>query len=324
MATLTRTFTFATNAEGFTANPAAPSGTSHTYSSSVGNPAGSLQTRTTGRNRSRTMSWWDWTGTWQQLGVPAGSTVTAIQLTGAQTRCSEYNVGAASIIGPYELRDGGGGTLLGTLWGGRTVTSATTAWTATTAQAAVSVPAGYQDASSTIRIRLADQQATANNNSAAVTSHDDQVSLLITYTPAEPPQTAPTGLTHTVTDKTVDLSWNPLATAAWYRVFRDGVQVSGDQAATSFQDTGRAYGATYAYTVLGGNVNGPGPATAPRSVTIPTTTPGPVQNLRITDVTPVGTSGTAWEWNGSVLVPLAVTIWDGTAEVPISSLTFKT
>ena len=175
---VTRTFTFAATAEGFAPNPAAPAGTTHSYSGTVGNPAGSLQTRTSGRNRARTASWWEWAGTWQDLGVPAGATVSSVRLTGAQTRCTEYNVGASSVIGPYELRDAAD-TLLGTLWPGRTVSGTDGAWTATPAQPAVALPS--QPSSAGIRIRLVDQQGTGNNTSAAVTSHDDQVTVEVTY-----------------------------------------------------------------------------------------------------------------------------------------------
>jgi hypothetical protein len=47
--------------------------------------------------------YWEWTGTWEQLGVPAGATVKAVNL-GFDWRCDIYSTGAASAVGPAELR----------------------------------------------------------------------------------------------------------------------------------------------------------------------------------------------------------------------------
>lgn len=177
MATVTKLFTFLSNAESFVPTAAAQS--TLAWDGTVGNPAGALKARVLGRNATNA-NYWEWTGTWEALGVPAGATVTAIQLTSGWTRVTEYNVGAASTIGPYTLRNASG-TTTGTLWSGRTA-SGTDAGTAIGSQTAVS---GLSDSSdTTIKIRLEDTLKTANNASAAVTAYDDQVNLTITYTPA--------------------------------------------------------------------------------------------------------------------------------------------
>lgn len=188
MATVTKTFAFLSNAESFVAT-AGPASTL-SWDGTTGNPAGSLKARTAGRNKIDS-NYWEWTGTWEQLGVPTGSVVTGIQLSSTSTRCSEYNVGAGSSIGPYELRNGDGTVLRGTLWSGRSVSASSGTWTVTGTQAAVTFAA---EASTTqVRIRLADQLNTGNNNGAAISVHDDQVVLIITYAAAPPAHSGSVG-----------------------------------------------------------------------------------------------------------------------------------
>jgi hypothetical protein len=178
VATVTKLFAFAASAEGFVATQGANS--TLTWDSTTGNPAGALKARITGRSKSNA-NWWAYTGTWESLGVPVGATVTAIRVSAAYTRCTEYTTGASSTIGPYELRDNGG-VLQATLWTGRTVTAVDAAWVAVPAQTDQAVPSGLQASGSTVQIRLADTLATGASSSAAVSSYDDQVSLVITYT----------------------------------------------------------------------------------------------------------------------------------------------
>ncbi len=184
MATLDVTFSFTTNPT--TDSPAWSSSsgaaTTMSWDSAFGNLAvGSLKARTAGRNKADS-NYWLLQCTWQQLGIPANSTVTAISLKSTATRCTEYNVGSSSTIGPYTLRDSAG-TLQATMWTGRTVTAVDGAWVATGQQATQSVPSALQPASSTIQIRLEDSLATGANNGAAVTTYDDDVVLTIAYTP---------------------------------------------------------------------------------------------------------------------------------------------
>lgn len=176
MATVTKTFSFASNAESFAGTAA--SNVTMAWDGTTGNPSGSLKARRTGKNLAKASSYWEWTGTWEDLGVPAGNLVTAVRVNSAQTRCTEYATAASSNIGPYELRDSAGTTLIGTLWAGRTITAADGAWVAVTAQSDVSIA---HDSFATVKIRLVDQLATGSSNSAAITTYDDEVSLVITY-----------------------------------------------------------------------------------------------------------------------------------------------
>ena len=62
--------------------------------------------------------------------------------------------------GPYELRDNAG-SMLSTLWAGRTATSADAAWVAVAAQADQVVPAAQGPSVTSVRIRLNDTLVTA-------------------------------------------------------------------------------------------------------------------------------------------------------------------
>ena len=182
MATVTKTFAFLADAENFVAT--ASGTTALTWSSTIGNPPGSLQARSSGRNNNLTPSYWEWSGTWEALGVPAGATVTAIQLTGGYNRCSTWTTGrAGSQIGPYEVYDNTP-TLIGTLYPARTVSAQESAWVSTGTQAAVSIPSHASN--TVVRIRLNDTIGTGNNQSGVVATHDDQITLLITYSPPAP------------------------------------------------------------------------------------------------------------------------------------------
>lgn len=197
MATVTKTFSFLSNSESFVAT----SGPSSTlaWDGTTGNPAGALKSTIAGRSKSDT-NYWEWTGTWEALGVPTGSIVTAIRVNAGYTRCSAYTTGASSTIGPYALYDNTP-TLQATLWTGRTVTSASVSWTAIAAQADQSVPSGIQASSSTIRLRLSDTLATGASNSATVTTYDDEVSFVITYST---PIASSTSFTAKITGQNID------------------------------------------------------------------------------------------------------------------------
>lgn len=60
-----------------------------------------------GKSLTNGAPYWEWTGTWQQLGVPAGATVTAVNLS-YDWRCIFYSTGASSTVGPAELRSEAG------------------------------------------------------------------------------------------------------------------------------------------------------------------------------------------------------------------------
>jgi hypothetical protein len=182
MATVTKTFAFLSDTEGYVAVPS--SSNIEMAWDATGNPSGSLRAFTSAKGQGATLNYWQYEGTWESLGVPSGATVTAIRLLSASTRCvSRSSHAQTTIIGPYEVRDTSE-SLIGTLWAGRTATSAEATWTATGAQSSISVPSGQQPSNSTIRIRLSDTIATGGGGGTpSVALHDDQVSLEVTYTP---------------------------------------------------------------------------------------------------------------------------------------------
>jgi len=178
-ATATKTFTFATSAEGFTGTSGGKSNL--TYDSGVGNPAGSLKTDSAGRNNLDTSDW-TWTGTWEDLGIPAGSTVTQIRLDGGYTKVTAWNVVDSVTIGPYKLKDSGG-VDQATLWNGRTPTGTDSDWVAISAQTDQNVPSALQASNSTIKLYLERTIDLGNNKNAQATFYEDQLSFVITYTP---------------------------------------------------------------------------------------------------------------------------------------------
>jgi hypothetical protein len=183
MPTVTKAFAFASNAEGFSANY--PAAFTLSYDGATGIPVGALKSRITGTKNASGTSYWEWSGTWEQLGVPAGATVTACRLHSASSRCTEYSNGRSCTSGPYTLHDGSG-TLLGTLWAGRSVTAVESSWTSIGQQA----DCGLSVASNAVvKIRLQSTLGIGASTAYAVSVYDDQVVLVITY--SNPPTAQP-------------------------------------------------------------------------------------------------------------------------------------
>jgi fibronectin type 3 domain-containing protein len=70
----------------------------------------------------------------------------------------------------------------------------------------------------------------------------------VSATPAAVVVGAPTGLTGIAGDRIATLTWNTVANATGYRLYRDGVLVASP-AGNSYTDSGRTNGVPYAYTV---------------------------------------------------------------------------
>jgi len=177
-ATTTKTFSFASTAENFVGNSGGKA--TLTYDSETGNPAGSLKTDSSGRNNND-ISNWTWTGTWEDLGVPAGAIVTQIRVNAGYTRVTAWNIVDSVTIGPYKLKDNLD-VDQATLWAGRSPTGTEGSWIAISAQSDQTVPAAVQASNSTIKLYLERSINLGNNPSAQVTLFDDEVSFVITYT----------------------------------------------------------------------------------------------------------------------------------------------
>lgn len=175
-----RLFSFLSNDEDFSSVTLA-TGVSATWSSTVGNPAGSLQTRVSGKNRALDLSYREWIGTWENLGIIPGAVISSVQLTSGWSRCSEFNTALSSTHGPYEIWNSAGTVLIATLWPGRSIT-ATDAGVSIGAQSSTLVPSLYKSTDTVIRIRLNYTMGTGSSNQAAVALHDDELQLTVVHT----------------------------------------------------------------------------------------------------------------------------------------------
>jgi hypothetical protein len=138
--------------------------------------AGSLNTTRLGKNFSNGAPYWEWTGTWENFGVPPGAIVNAVDLN-YDWECGVYTTGVSSIVGPAELRDS-----VGTL---RKTFSVSTPVTAVKAWALMdgANQAGLTDDSNTpIKLRIGVNPKTGSSSSAQVTINIDYVRVIITYT----------------------------------------------------------------------------------------------------------------------------------------------
>jgi hypothetical protein len=180
MGTVTKTFSFASDAEGW----ASSGGTADTtlgWSASGGNTGGCISSRIFGRNKSADPHWY-YVGTWEDMGVPAGATVTNIQLLGFDWRCSEWNVGDNTTQQRLSyLYDSGGTVQIAQLSTDEPTVSGTTAY-ATISGTIQTVGASYQASNTSVQLYSDIYLRNANNDSAAVTLLMDNFSVEITYT----------------------------------------------------------------------------------------------------------------------------------------------
>ena len=185
--TTTKTFSFTIDQENFTGTSGGKSVL--TYDSVIGNPLGSLKTTSLGRNNSD-ISNWTWTGTWEDLGAPVGSTITDMRIESGYTYVSTWNVADSVAIGPYKIKD----SLdidQATLWSGRTVsTGADGDWILIPQQADQAIPSAIQASNSAIKLYLERFIDLGNNNAAEATIYEDELSFIITYDMAVSPPDA--------------------------------------------------------------------------------------------------------------------------------------
>lgn len=176
MAILQKAFPFTTDLEGFV-----PTGgnadTTLDWSSVGGNPGGCASSRIFGRNKSADPTW-DWDGTWEDLGVPAGATVTHAQIW-CDWRCSEWNVGNTLTEFLYAAISDAAASVISQANG--SAVSGTTAYE-TIAGSQGAVAAGNGDSTDAVNIGVDLYLRNGNNASAAVTLLFDNVVVEVTYT----------------------------------------------------------------------------------------------------------------------------------------------
>src|SRR5581483_11768727 len=115
-------------------------------------------------------------------------------------------------------------------------------------------------------------------------------------TATRPRLTAPTGLTASAGNTTVQLTWSSVVGATGYVINRDGASV-GSPSATSFADSGLTNGTAYTYTVSATNGTDTSASSAPVTAThqAPLSAPGTPSSLTAT----AGDSSVSLAWSAS-------------------------
>lgn len=135
-----------------------------------------LYSDSVGRNNTDT-SYWEWTGTWEDLGVPSSSTVLSANLD-YDYRCYLANVSNGYTAGPAELRNSDGTTLTATFSTGQGGSGTSPSYT--------TVSGSQQSTSSeasntTIKLRISIGLDNGNDAAAQTSVYFDNISLSIEY-----------------------------------------------------------------------------------------------------------------------------------------------
>lgn len=147
------------------------------YDSANGNPTYSRNRYCQGRNDNNITRYIEWSGTWEDLGVTPGDTVSTVQMLDLDTKLLTDTNCSNFIFGPFELRDSID-TLVATLWTGRQTDTAEGSFTAEGAQSAQSV--GSLSASdSTIHLRIVGLTQVGNSNGSICEGVFDNLDIRI-------------------------------------------------------------------------------------------------------------------------------------------------
>ena len=173
MAQELKVFSFAITTEGWAFTTIANA--TGLYVGGSGNPAGSLQIGNLGRNKIDQSSYWEWTGTFEDLGVPSGSTISGYSSSALYHSCTVFNVVDVLTSGAFTINDG----VLRTLVAGSSLSATTTFATATQAGsvAGLSLPS-----TTPITLRIMSDSVLANNAAAETTVLLDNVTIGVDYT----------------------------------------------------------------------------------------------------------------------------------------------
>lgn len=146
---------------------------------------GSLQTSLAVKNNNRAGNVWTWSGTWEDLGVPAGSTIIAVTAN-YDWRCAAYTAGTGTNrVGPFILTNAADAVRI-TFSAAQSSVTSTTNW----ATVSGSTLSGQSDASNTsIKLKHTIDLRTANTDGAVVTMRVDYLAVTITYNPPAEPLT---------------------------------------------------------------------------------------------------------------------------------------
>ena len=173
-----KTFVFASDAESWSFTTGGKS--TGAFTSGDGNPSGSLETDSIGRNNTDS-STWTWTGTFEDLGVPSGATINGYSASSFDHKCSVANILNSAQFGDIgntkslEINDGTARDLIGIQ-----TFSGITSWANKSNAPAIT---GLSLASTTsITLTLHTTIDVGNNAAAQCTILADNISLTINYT----------------------------------------------------------------------------------------------------------------------------------------------
>lgn len=177
MATVTKTFTFNSDSEGFSyTNVLATTGS---WSSGI------LYFQYFGITGTSRSGYWYKNCTWEDLGVPTNSVVTSIQFNGSSWNITQYGPNVTAVyLGAHELRDGAGAnpvTLLAEVQKNAVSSGSLSAGTDQ------NVPSAIQASNSSIQLRL-NWRDIHRPSSCACTWTEDNISYIITYGDARIPR----------------------------------------------------------------------------------------------------------------------------------------
>jgi hypothetical protein len=169
-------YNFTLNAQSFAATP----GTHSVMAWASGN-SGSLSTTTSGHNTTSITdnNHWTLSTTWQGIGIPVGSTITAVTSCRISGQCIVYSNGSASSAGPTTIVDGA--TTIAMTSGFRF-----TATTSLVAQSGSGATGLSLPSSDSISINIMNVVANGSAKPASVILQQTQLGFLVTYTPPTP------------------------------------------------------------------------------------------------------------------------------------------
>jgi len=178
MATAVKQFSFNTDVEGWagyaTANVVCSRSATEESGNDTNSGAGALQTQLAVKGKNQPGNYWYWAGTWEDLGVPAGAIVTAVDID-YDWRCSAYVYGTlTNRVGPCSLT----APTAHDFSVAQDSVSATTSWATVSGTAKT----GLSEASdASVAFRAYVDLRTANTTGADVTMQFDWIVVTITY-----------------------------------------------------------------------------------------------------------------------------------------------
>jgi len=173
MPSLTVTFDFASDAQGFAPVPNGPL-TVMSYDASDGNPPGSLKSRLAGKNASESSNAWRREMTFEEMGIPAGSTITGVHSASLQSKCTEFNHAGRCKRGPVIMT---GGFTQFNLANEAYFRGVDADWVTSTGDDTIFSAPSSQASS----IAIFNDLATGGSNDAAVSLLQDQLTFTIEY-----------------------------------------------------------------------------------------------------------------------------------------------